>query len=778
MTLSHTVKQSPTQGLTTVEASRLHGLGDSNTLAEAAVHPARLALSKLWSPIPWMLEAAVVFQIVLGEYAEAAVVGLLLLFNAGLSYFQEGRSQATMRALQGRLALTASVERDGSWVTLPAAEVVKGDRVTLSLGTVVPADVTIVGGSALIDQSMLTGESVPLEAEVGARTYAGALVRRGEATATVTATGADTRFGQSAALVRDAHVESTEQKAIFRVVRDLALFNGGVTVLLIGYAFVLHLPLSQIAPLAVVAILASIPVALPSMFTLAATVGARSLARRGVLPTRLSTLDEAAGVDVLVVDKTGTLTRNALTVSASRPSRGFNASRLLALAAIASSPAGADPVDAAIRLAAASSAGQAGVTLTSFSPFDPNRKLATAEAQDGTGAAVRVVKGAYSVVAALCVGSADAEAQSSELERSGYRVLAVGVGPDGAMRLAGLIAMSDPVRDDARDLVQQLRSLGIRTVMATGDAVATAETVARQVGIVGTISTVTPLAPHTDVDKLGVLAGILPADKFALIQQLQALGHVVAMCGDGVNDAPALRQAQMGVAVLGASDVARSAAGIVLTEPGLAGIVSAVEEGRTTFQRILTYTLRSVTRKVVQVLFLLGGLLLTGQAIITPVLMVIMMISGDFLAMSSSTDRVRPSKAPDVWRIGNLTIASVVLGACNLAFCTGFLLLGRDALGLDPTQLQTLAAITLVFSGQSVFYVARERQHLWSSRPSRWVVLSSVADITIIAILSFKGILMAPLPLGIITAVAVSCVLLAFVLDGVKTLLFRRLRIF
>jgi H+-transporting ATPase len=764
-------------GLTTEEAVRRRAVHGPNAVAEERPHPVRLALSKLWAPVPWMLETAIVLQLWLGEYAEATIVAVLLLFNALLGFFQESRAQATLETLKSRLALTASVIRDGSWVVLPAAELVPGDLVTLSLGTVVPADVRVLDGSVLLDQSMLTGESVPVEAGPGIEVYAGAVVRRGQASAEVVAIGAGTRFGRGAELIRIAHVGSTQQKAIFRVVRNLALFNGGVTVLLIGYAFILQLPITQILPLALVAVLASIPVALPFMFTLAATVGARALARRGVLPTRLSALDEAAGIDVLCADKTGTLTLNSLAVGACRPAPGFDAPRVLHLAALASSEAGADPVDAAVRQAAAGTLAAQDLALVSFEPFDPVRKMSGATVETPDGAILTVVKGAYAVIAGLTGESASTARSATGLEEAGFRVLAVGIGTAGALRMAGLIALSDPPRPDSRALVEHLGRLGVRTVMVTGDAPTTAQVIARAVGIDGAISSVTPLPRGADLEHVGVFAGVLPEDKFALVKMLQARGHVVAMCGDGVNDAPALRQAQMGIAVLTATDVAKSAAGIVLTEPGLGGIVTAIEEGRSTFQRILTYTLRSVIQKVVQVLFLFGGLIISGHAIITPVLMVLMMITGDFLALSSSTDRVRPSSSPNVWRIGNLTVASIALGLVDLAFCLGSLLIGRFVLRLDPAALQTLALVTLVFSAQAVFYVSRERRHLWNSRPSRWMVLASITDLSLIVALALGGILMSPLPAGVVASVAVAAVLLAVVLDVVKVALFRRLDI-
>jgi H+-transporting ATPase len=585
-----------------------------------------------------------------------------------------------------------------------------------------------------------------------------------------------TKFGRSAELIRTAHVESTEQKAIFRVVRNLALFNGGVTILLIAYAAHLAMPLAQIAQLVLVAALASIPVALPSMFTLAATVGARAIAQRGVLPTRLSALDEAAGMDVLCADKTGTLTRNELAVTACHALPGFDEAQILAMATLASSDGGADPLDAAIR-AASQPANVARWKLVTFTPFDPTRKMSEAATIDAEGKPTRIVKGSFAVVAAISESSPPAAAMVEELQGKGFRVLVVAVGSGEPLRIAGVIALSDPPREDSAALVAQLHDLGVRTVMVTGDGPLTAQVVAEAVGITGPICGTVPLPRDIRAEEFGVFAGVLPEDKYALVQAFQRGGHVVGMCGDGANDAPALRQAQMGIAVFTATDVAKSAAGIVLTEPGLGGIVAAVQEGRTTFQRILTYTFRSIIHKVVQVLFLLAGLVLSGTAVLTPLLMVLMMVAGDFFALSSAKDNVRVSPLPNVWRIGNLTIAGIILGFCDLVFCIASLAVGRFSLGLDSNTLRTLTVVTLVYSGQAIFYVSRERRHLWSSRPGSWLILSSILDITLFSTFATQGILMAPLSATIVACVFGAAIVLAFCLDAVKVMLFRRLAI-
>jgi H+-transporting ATPase len=745
-------------------------------MPDTAMRPWRMALGKLWAPVPWMLEAAVVLQLVLHEYVEAAVVAGLLVFNAALGFFQEGRAQATLAALKSRLALTASVRRDGAWKNILASGLVPGDTVKLSLGGVVAADVELVDGSVLLDQSTLTGESVPIEAGPGMRTYAGALVRRGEATALVTATGARTKFGHTAELVRTAHVVSTQQKTVVRVVRNLAIFNGVLIASLVTYSLVRKMPGADIIHLVLTAVLASIPVALPATFTLAAALGARALARLGVLPTRLSAVDEAATLDVLCSDKTGTLTLDALTVTALRPEAGFDEAHLLAMAALASSDGGQDPVDLAIRAASAKQAISDPPKLIKLVPFDPARKLSEATAVDAKGGALRAVKGAFAVVSRLAETSPTAAATAQELEGKGFRVLAVAVGAT-TLELAGVIALSDPPRPDAAALVEELHALGVRTVMVTGDAPATAEIIARQVGLAGAVCPAGPIPAGVRPDAFAVFAGVMPEDKYHLVQEFQKTGHTVGMCGDGANDAPALRQAQMGIAVSTATDVAKSAAGIVLTKPGLEGVVAAVEEGRITFQRIQTYTLNSVTKKIVQVLFLAAGLFITGQAILTPMLMVIIMITGDFLGMALTTDNVKPSTMPSVWRVGKLSLAGVFMGLCELVLCVVALVVGKLELGLGIDALRTLAFVVIVFGNQATTYSNRARRHLWSTPPSRWLVLSSAVDVLIASALASQGLAMAPLPVVVIAALLAGAVAFAFLVDLVKGSVFRRLEI-
>jgi H+-transporting ATPase len=725
-----------------------------------------------------MLEAAIVLEVVLGKYVEAGIIAVLLVFNAALGFFQEARAQATLAALKKRLAMTASVRRDGVWKNLPAADLVPGDSVTLSLGGVVAADVQLIEGNVLLDQSMLTGESIGTEAGPGFQTYAGALVRRGEAVARVTATGTRTKFGRTAELIRTAHVVSTQQKAVLRVVRNLAVFNGTLIVILVAYALAHAMPGSEIIPLVLTAVLASIPVALPATFTLASALGARALAHQGVLPTRLSAVDEAASIDVLCADKTGTLTCNQLTVTEVHPMPGFDESHVLTMAALASSDGGQDLVDGAIRAAASKKVAPNAPKLSQFKPFDPATKMSEATATDPNLGALRIVKGAFAVVGALAAPSPTATAAADELEAKGFRVLAVAAGPPAALKLMGLIALSDPAREDSAALVTQLKTLGVRMVMVTGDAPATAAIVAHAVGLDGALCPPGPIPGNVRPESFAVFAGVLPEDKFKLVKAFQKAGHVVGMCGDGANDAPALRQAQIGIAVSTATDVAKSAAGVVLTNPGLAGIVASVKEGRLTFQRIFTYTLNSVTKKIVQVLLLGVGLLMTGHAILTPMLMIIVMMAGDFLGMSLTTDNVRPSILPNNWRIGNLTIAGIFMGVCELAYCVGLLAFGHFHLGLGIATLQTLTFVTLVCGNQATMYTLRARGRIWSSPPpSRWLIISSIADLAIAMTLAGCGWLMMPLPPWVLGIVLAGAIAFAFVVDLVKVSIFRRLKI-
>ena len=765
-------------GLTSAEAGRRLGEFGPNAVTEEAPPRWRVFLAKFWGPIPWMLEAALLLELGLGAYVEAAVIGALLLFNATLAFVQEGRAGAALAALKKRLAPTALVRRDGEWVRLAASELVPGDAIRLPLGALVPADATIVSGSVMVDQSMLTGESVPVDANTGSTVYAGSLIRRGQAIGNVTATGSKSYFGRAAELVRLAHSRSTEQAAVFGATRNLAIVNGTVAVLIVAYAYVITLPSADLIRLALTALLATIPLALPATFTLSAAFGAQILARRGVLLTRLSAAHEAAAMDVLCADKTGTLTRNALEVVDVVAMPGFDRERVLALAALASSEADQDPIDAAIRAAAANVTGRgASERLVRFIPFDPATKTSEAVVVDRDGNELHITKGAFEVIVEVAKLPADGRRQVDDLAEQGHRVIAVAVGPPQSLRLAGLVALSDPPREDSAQLVNTLRHMGVRTIMVTGDSAATAAAIARKVGIAGAVCQPERFSDDLSTDEFAVYARVVPEEKYRLVKALQSRGHVVGMCGDGTNDAPALRQAQIGIAVSSATDVAKAAASLVMTEPGLAGMVFAIREGRIAFRRLLAYTFNMLVKKTEIVLFLAIGLGLTGHAVMTPALMVLMFMTNDFLAMSLTTDRASAAPAPSRWRMRNITAAALVLGLCKLGFSTAILALGQFRFGIGAGELQTLAFATLVFGNQALLFVVRERSQLWSSKPGPWVLAASVTDIAIVWVLALSGILMEPLPWRVMVVVFFAAIGFALVLDQIKLLITARIKI-
>jgi len=511
---------------------------------------------------------------------------------------------------------------------------------------------------------------------------------------------------------------------------------------------------------------------------LASALGARALAGQGVLPTRLSAVDEAGSIDVLCADKTGTLTANQLRVTNLWVVPWSTDAWLLTMATLASSTSGDDPVDGAIRTAAAGHGDPHPPMLQHFTAFDPAKKMSEATAVDAQGGALRIVKGAYATVSTLVPAVAALAAAAHDFESRGLRVLAVAAGPPATMTILGLIALSDPARSDSATLICQLKSLGVRTVMVTGDAPATALIVARSVGIDGTPFPPGAIPTTLQPSQHAIFSGVLPEDKFKLVKAFQASGHAVGMCGDGANDAPALRQAHMGIAVSTATDVAKSAAGMVLINPGLGGIVAAVTEGRITYQRILTYALNSITKKIVQVLFLGAGLLMTGHAILTPMLMIIVMMAGDFLGMSLTTDHVRPSQQPNRWDIGKLTKVGIVMGCAELAFCVGVIAIGYYGLQMPLLEVQTLAFIALVSGNQASMYALRSRGRLWSAPgPSRWLVASSVLDLAIAGILATMGLLMAPVSLNIVLMAMAGSLLYACLADQVKCMTFRRFTI-
>ena len=762
------------EGLTSDAArARLQQYGP-NVIPEATAHPWLALLGKLWAPIPWMLEFAIGLEVLLGHRLEALVFALLLVFNALLSFLQENRAQHALAMLRWRLSVRARVLRDGRWMLIPALELVPGDIVRLRLGDLVPADLEVFDGQLLVDQSALTGESLPVDIERGSAAYAGSIVRRGEATAEITATGTRTTFGKTAELVRTAKIPGHLEMLIAGIIRYLVAIDLVLVAGVLVYGFAAGLPAAEIVPFALIILIAAIPVALPATFTLATALGSVELAGRGVLVTRLSAIEEAAQMDVLCIDKTGTLTQNQPTLMALSPAPPHTEDELLRVAALGCDEATQDPIDLAILAAARTRhPGIAAPERVQTIPFDPTTRRSGAVLRQ-SGRITHVLKGAPGVIAPLLrTPPADLAKAAERVAAGGARVLAVAAGPEGAMELVGLVALHDPPRPDSKALIQRLRDLGVRVLMLTGDNAATARAIAAEVGLGTGVGDVERDVERRPLD-YDIFARILPEGKFRLVQALQRAGHIVGMTGDGVNDAPALKQAEVGIAVAQATDVAKASASLVLTAPGLVDIVSAVETSRRIHQRMLTYTLNKIVKTLEISLLLSLGLIFAGVFVTTPLLIVLLLFANDFVTMSIAADRVSFSTMPDRWDVQSLIGAALSLAAVLLCFSFGIVWVGRTALRIPVSMLQTIVFVWLVVSGQATVYLVRERRHFWRTWPGRWLLASTAGDLLAVSLLATRGWLMAPIPpLVVVTLLGLAMAYLIGA-DLLKVFAFRR----
>jgi H+-transporting ATPase len=769
--------QTMTNGLSRQEAQqRLQQFG-ANAVPEARPHPLFVFLRKLWGPVPWMLEITIILQFILGRYPDVMITLSLLLVNGVLSFVQENRAQNALALLRQRLTIQARVLRDGDWRLLPAQELVPGDIIRVRAGDVVPADLRMADGQISVDQSALTGESALAEIAAGSTVYAGSTIKRGEGTAEVIATGSRTYYGKTADLVHTARTASHVEAIIQTIVKYLVLVNGVLAGVISIYGLVNNLPLTELLPFVLILLVASVPVALPTTFTLANALGSMALSQRGILTTRLSALTEAAGMEVLCTDKTGTLTRNQLKLVSVHAFAPYTEDDVLEFAALASDASTQDPIDLAV-LDGVASRGKV-VDRSSrlqFIPFDSKTKRTEARLQRADHIS-RAVKGFPATVASIAKSSADLSSVVEQMAAQGDRVLSVAVGTDDELTLIGLIGLQNPPREDSQTVIEKLRELGIRIVMVTGDSPETARIVAGKLGIDGPVCSAEPLRNSSDLDDLdcAVFAGVYPDDKFRLVQGLQKRGRIVGMTGDGVNDAPALKQAEVGIAVANATDVAKASASLVLTNPGLTDMLVAVEAGRQIFQRMLTYTLNKIIKTFQIGMFLTLGLLITGVMITRPRLILLLLFANDFVTMAIATDRVSVSHKPDHWKIRPLVISALVLASGWLVYLFAGLLVVQQVLHLPLEELQTFVFVMLVFTGQANVYLVRERGHFWRSRPSLWLALSTIVDVIVVSLLAAQGILMAAIPPILIAAAFGTTIIYMVVLDLLKVWIFARL---
>src|SRR5579863_8539212 len=735
-----------------------------NEVAEKKGHPVLKFLRKFWGISAWMLELIMILSAVLRKFSDLAVVSALLVINAVLSFMQEQRADGVVEALRRRLQVNARVQRDSIWQVIPARELVPGDIVRVRPGDIVPADVRLLTGALTVDQSALTGESKDADKKSGEVLSSGSVVRRGEGNGVVMLTGAKTYFGRTTELVQEARLKLHIEAVVAKVVRWLFVIVGTLLGVVVVLSLMRGAPLIEMIPLMLVLLMSAVPVALPVMFTVSMAVGSKELAKRGVLVTRLSAAEDAATMDVLCVDKTGTITMNQLAVTGVIPLEQASESDVLIAGALASQEANQDPIDHAF-LAAANDRhvfdNLPKFTPVSFAPFDAKNRRTEAIVEQN-GQRLRVMKGAVRTIAETCGLQPPAiealESRVSESAAKGYRTLAVARGPEtGQPTLLGIVSLYDPPRPDAKQLIAELEALGVPVKMLTGDALPVAREIGRGVGLpnirrVADLKAESIQAGNSTTDLLAGadgLAEVFPEDKYIVVKHLQAAGHVTGMTGDGVNDAPALRQAEVGIAVSSATDVAKGAASVVLTEAGLTNIVALVEQGRTIYQRILTWIVNKISRTILKAAFVAIAFLVTGKFVVSAFAMLLLVFMTDFAKISLSTDNVRPSKKPETWNIGGVITVSVVLGIAMVAETLLLLWVGWSHFGLaaDNNALHTFSFLMLLYFAVFSVVSARERRWFWATLPSKTFLSALLADAlsgTLVTYVGLPGLL--PLP--------------------------------
>ena len=734
------------------EKQKQYGL---NEAAEKKTNSIVAFAKRFWGLTAWMLEVAIALSFVLDKYLDLYIITALLLVNAILGFIQEQQATRAVMALKQKLQLQARVLRDGAWQTVNAAEIVPGDIIRVRLGDFVPADFKILDAEATADQSAITGESLPIDKKTGDIIYSGSLIRKGEVTGVVTATGVHTYFGKTAQLVQLAKPKLHMEEVISSLMKWLLVLVVSLLVVTAVVSWVRGVNLLDVLSLALVLLVSAIPVALPTMFTITMALGSFELARKGVLVTRLSASEDAALMDVLCADKTGTITENKLSIADILEMNNYTKDDALIFGALASQRANEDPID----LAFFTALDDKKIKLDEyeqkkFIPFDPSTRKTEAIVEK-KGETFRVIKGAVSAVMQACGTKEDEKVTIEQkvdiLANKGYRVMAVAIGKEAAaMDIVGLVGLYDKPRKDSAKLIAKLRSLGISVKMLTGDSLPIAKQIAQEVGLGDKVSRMTDVESTRSqdgvvaaeiVDKSDGFAEIYPEGKYRIVKGLQAEKHVVGMTGDGINDAAALKQAEVGIAVSNATDVAKGSASVVLTEEGLSNVVNLVLTGRMIYQRILTWIFNKIVKTFQVVLFVIVAFLLTGLFVVGAFQVVLLLFLVDFVTISISTDNVRPSEKPETWNITPLVKGATILGVASVVESLGLLYLGLNYLGLSNSAvLNTFSFDMLLFGGLFTIFVVRERGNFWKSKPSRPLLIAIIADILISSIISITGI--------------------------------------
>ncbi len=782
------------QGLTAAEAARRLAENGPNAVEEKHRNPVLEFLGYFWAPIPWLIEIALVLSMILQHWPDVIIIAVLLLMNGLVGFYEEHQAADTIAALKKSLAVSARVRRDGSWIDVPVADLVVGDVVHVALGDIVPADVRVlVGENISVDQAALTGESLPVTREVGGELYSGSVLVHGQADAMVIATGANSFFGRTTALVQSAGTVSHFQKAVLQIGRFLI------------YAALILVFLTTVVSLArggswltavefgLVVIIASVPVAMPAVLSVTMAVGARKLADQQAVVSHLPAVEELGGIDVLCSDKTGTLTQNRISVGTPWLASGVGTDDILRAAVVATEPGSTDPIDRAVLAALPDGGLTKGLEVTAFTPFDPVTKRTEASARTADGTLLRATKGAAQAVAALCTGTDTAtlhgfDAAVADFAARGERALAVAsAGADDDWTLLGVLPLSDPPREDSAATIAAAKALGVQVKMITGDALAIGREMAGEVGIEGEILDAeklsgvasggpddVPSAEIVDlVEAAGGFAQVFPEHKYTIVRALQSRGHIVGMTGDGVNDAPALKQADAGIAVSGATDAARAAGDVVLLTPGLSVIVSAIQLAREMFARMTSYTIYRIAETIRVLLLVSVCVIAFGFKPVTAIMIVILALLNDGALLSIAYDRAEGASSPSRWDMRQVLVISSSLGVLGVLETLGLVMLGTTVFGLTGATgllvLQTMVFLKLAVSGHFTVFVARTTGPFWSHPAPSWLLLGAVISTKVIATaIAAAGFMMAPLSWALIGVVWGWSILWFLVEDRVK----------
>ncbi len=779
-------------GLSTHEAEERSETFGPNEIREQRRSPLLKFLSYFWGPIPAMIEAAAVLSALVHRWEDFWIILALLLLNGAVGFWQEHKADNAIELLKKRLAPVAKVRRDGNWQQKPARALVPGDIVRLRLGDIVPADVKLVEGDALqIDESALTGESMPVEKHASDVAYSGSIVRQGEADAVVAATGMQTYFGKTAQLVEETGGRSHFQKTVIKIGDYLIVLALALVALIFLVAAFRHESLLTTLQFALILTVAAIPAALPAVLSVTLAVGAARLASKEAIVSRLVAIEEMAGMDVLCSDKTGTITENRLEVGEIIPFEDAGETEVLSTAALASREEDQDPIDIAI----VSSARNREKVLQSlesmhvkhFVPFDPVSKRSQAEVDTPDNGTVKVAKGAPQAMAALTEAdkrlTRRVDKQVERLAEKGFRALGVAraQGAHGAWQYLGLVALHDPPRPDSAETLDTARKMGVDVKMVTGDHAAIAKEVAKEVHMGTRILSAESLAEENKekrkkmMDAADGFAQVFPEHKYRIVEDLQQEDHIVGMTGDGVNDAPALKRADVGIAVAGATDAARSAADIVLTLPGLSVIIDAIKESRKIFQRMNSYAIYRITETIRVLFFITASILAFNFYPVTAVMIVLLALLNDAPIMAIATDRVPISAQPVRWNMREVLEMATFLGLIGVLFSFGVLYVGRDVLHLGRDMIQSLIFLKLAVAGHLTIFLTRSRGPFWTSRPSGALFWSAVGTKALATLVVVYGWYMTPIGWSLALMVW-GYALVAFVItDFLKRYLYRLL---